>query len=159
MKLLYFTAVLLLSFSAFSQDQIQYDNGTFSRNGEEISYEEIYDLTIYYKVGKRDLDKALKYNYLSTVKRGRLRQNLALIAGISYIGIGFVIWHPWDPNDTQGFIFDEGDFDPLGQTSVAIGTPLVVYGISKAGPREKADKAFKSTALKLNRAILLEKSQ
>ena len=158
MKLLYFTTVLLLSLSAFSQDQIQYDNGTFSRNGEEISYEEIYELTNYYKVGKRDLDKALIYNYLSTLKTGQLRYNLALIAGIAYIGIGFVIWHPWDPNDTQGFIFDEGDFDPLGQTSVAIGTSLVVYGISKAGPSKKADKAFKSTALKLNEAILFEKS-
>ena len=158
MKLMCITTLLLLSLSAFSQDQIQYDNGTFSRNGEEISYQEINDLTMYYKVGKRDLNKALRYNYLSTVKRGRLRNNLALIAGVTYIGIGFVIWHPWDPNDTQGFVFDEGDFDPLGQTSVAIGTAFVVYGISKAGLREKADKAFKSTALKLNEAILLEQS-
>lgn len=113
MKLLYLTTVLLLSLSAFSQDQIQYYNGTFSRNGEEISYEEIYELTNYYKVGKRDLDKALRYNYLSTSKTGQLRDNLALIAGIAYIGIGFVIWHPWDPNDTQGFIFDEGDYEGL----------------------------------------------
>ena len=45
MKLLTILAAFLLSFSAFSQDIIEYNQGTFSRNGEELSIEQIEKLT------------------------------------------------------------------------------------------------------------------
>jgi hypothetical protein len=46
MKLLTTIAAVLISLSAFSQDYIEYDNGTFTQNGEELSMEQINDLTV-----------------------------------------------------------------------------------------------------------------
>ena len=47
MKLLTAIAAFLLSFYAFSQELIEYNPGTFSRNGEEMSREQIEKLTKY----------------------------------------------------------------------------------------------------------------
>lgn len=58
MKLLTTIAALLLSFSAFSQDIIVYSQGTFSRNGEELSIEQIESLTKQIK-GRRYAQKLL----------------------------------------------------------------------------------------------------
>ena len=53
MKLLTTIAALLISISAYSQDLIEYDNGTFSQNGEELSLKQINDMTISYNFGKK----------------------------------------------------------------------------------------------------------
>ena len=45
MKLLTTIAAVLISISAYSQDFIEYDNGIFTQNGEELSMEQINDLT------------------------------------------------------------------------------------------------------------------
>ena len=45
MKLLTTIVALLLSLLAFSQDLIEYNQGTFSSNGEELSIEQIENLT------------------------------------------------------------------------------------------------------------------
>ena len=45
MKLLTAIAAFLLSFYAFSQELIEYNQGTFSRSGEELSIEQIEKLT------------------------------------------------------------------------------------------------------------------
>lgn len=59
MKLLTTIAAVLISVSAFSQDLILYHDGTFSQNGEEISLEQITNMTMTYNVGKKDLLKRL----------------------------------------------------------------------------------------------------
>tara|TARA_B100001939_G_scaffold345478_1_gene362114 strand:- start:61 stop:525 length:465 start_codon:yes stop_codon:yes gene_type:complete len=149
MKLLTTLAALLISFSAFSQDLIEYNEGKFSRNdGEELSLKQISDMTISYNVGHRELVKAVKLS-----GRSNLVNNLKILAGCSYIGLGFTFWRPWNPNDTQGFVFDEGDFDELGQFFVVVGTPLLFHGILSHSPQQKADKYFNSVALQLNEAI------
>ena len=51
MKLLTVLSAFLLSFSAFGQDLIQYDEGTFSRNGENLSLEQVGGLIEEYQVG------------------------------------------------------------------------------------------------------------
>ena len=51
MKLLSTITALLLSFLAFSQDLIEYNYGTYSKNGEELSIEEVEQLTKELKFG------------------------------------------------------------------------------------------------------------
>ena len=59
MKLLTTIAAVLISVSAFSQDLILYHDGTFSQNGEEITLEQITNMTMTYNVGKKRLAKAV----------------------------------------------------------------------------------------------------
>ncbi len=58
MKLLTTIVALLLSLLAFSQDLIEYNQGTFSSNGEELSIEQIENLTKQIK-GRRYAQKLL----------------------------------------------------------------------------------------------------
>ena len=51
MKLLTIIAAVLISISAYSQDYVEYDKGTFTQNGEQLSMEQIDDLTKRYNVG------------------------------------------------------------------------------------------------------------
>ena len=50
MKLLTTIAAVLISISAFSQDYVEYDNGTFTQNGEEISIDRVGELMKQYRV-------------------------------------------------------------------------------------------------------------
>jgi len=50
MKLLTTIAAVLISISAFSQDLVEYDNGTFTQNGEEISIDRVGELMKQYRV-------------------------------------------------------------------------------------------------------------
>ena len=84
MKLLTTIAALLLSFSAFSQDLIEYNQGTFSRNGEELSIEQIESLTKRIK-GRRYAQKLLnKGKRANKTANNRLHRNsnAIIIAGI-----------------------------------------------------------------------------
>ncbi len=153
MKLHTTIAAVLISISAFSQDYIEYDNGTFTQNGEELSLKQINDMTISYNVGKKRLARAVKLKFASTSSQAKFLNSISTSVGYIYIGLGFTIWWPWSPNDRQGFIFNEGDFDILGQISVVIGTALVLRGKYNMGPLEKADKNFSLVAQQLNEAI------
>jgi hypothetical protein len=81
MKLLATITALLLSFSAFSQDLIEYNQGTFSRNVEELSIQEVEQLTKELNVGwyaKRCLNKGKRAN---NIANNRLHRNsVAVIA-------------------------------------------------------------------------------
>ena len=50
MKLLSIIAAVLISISAYSQDYVEYKEGTFSRNGEELTMEQVLQLSRQYKV-------------------------------------------------------------------------------------------------------------
>ena len=153
MKLLTTIAAVLISVSAYSQDLIEYDNGTFSQNGEELSLKQINDMTINYNVGKKRLARAVKLKFASASSQAKFLNSISTSVGYIYIGLGFTIWWPWNPNDQQGFIFNEGDFDILGQISVVLGTALVLHGKYNMGPLEKADKNFSLVAQQLNEAL------
>ncbi len=62
MKLLTTIAAVLISISAYSQDLIEYDNGTFTQNGEELSMEQIDDLTLLHKAGRGNVRRGNKFN-------------------------------------------------------------------------------------------------
>ena len=52
MKLLTIMVALLISFSASSQDLIEYRDFKFYQNGEEISFDEVTELLKEYRVAK-----------------------------------------------------------------------------------------------------------
>ena len=62
MKLLTTIAAVLISISAFSQDYIEYDNGTFSKNGKELSMEQIDDLTVLHQAGRGNFRRGNYFN-------------------------------------------------------------------------------------------------
>ena len=62
MKLLTTIAAVLISISAFSQDYVEYDNGTFTQNGEELSMEQIKDLTVLHKAGRGNVRKGNRFD-------------------------------------------------------------------------------------------------
>ena len=78
---------------------------------------------------------------------------MKIAAGYVCIGMGFTIWWPWNPNDEDYFLYNEGDFDIIGQASVVTGTALILHGKYSLKPLEKADKNFSLVALQLNEAI------
>jgi hypothetical protein len=153
MKLLTTIVAVLISISAFSQDLIEYDNGTFTQNGEELSMEQVSDMTINYNVGKRRLAKAIKLRYAGRINTSKNLNRVKIVAGSHFIGIGFTIWWPWNPNDEYYYLYNEGDFDIIGIVSVATGTALILNGIYSLKPLEKADKYFSLVAQQLNEAI------
>ena len=73
MKLLTTIAAVLISISAYSQDLIKYENGTFSQNGEELSMEQIDDLTLLHQAGRGNFWRGFSFNRMH--KDGDLRIN------------------------------------------------------------------------------------
>jgi len=80
MKLLTTIAAVLISISAFSQDYVEYDNGTFSQNGEELSLEQIKHLTLRYQTGIGDFRKGNYFN----------RMHMDGDRGIGYTAANFI---------------------------------------------------------------------
>ena len=64
MKLLTTIAAVLLSVSAFSQDYIEYENGTFTQNGEELSMEQITVLTVLHKAGRGNIRRGNRFDLM-----------------------------------------------------------------------------------------------
>lgn len=159
MKLLITIAAVLISITSFSQDLILYHNGTFSQNGEEISLEQITNMTMTYNVGKKALAKAVKLRYASSSFEGREQTRTNIAAGLVTIGIGFAIWQPWNPNDQYGYIANEGDFDIIGIGFVAGGSIFLATGSKNSSPLEKANKHFGRVAWELNQAIIAANQQ
>lgn len=159
MKLLTTIAAVLISISAFSQDLILYQDGTFSQNGEEISLEQITNMTMTFNVGKKRLAKAVKLRYASSSFQGREQTRTNIAVGLVTIGIGFAIWQPWNPNDQYGYIANEGDFDIIGIGFVAGGSVLLAIGSENSSPLEKANEHFAWVAWELNQAIIAANEQ
>ena len=81
MKLLTTIAAVLISISAFSQDYVEYNEGGFSMNGEELSMEQIYDLTILHKAGKSNVRRGNRFDRM--YEDGDLR---ILNNGLNFVG-------------------------------------------------------------------------
>ena len=64
MKLLTTIAAVLISISAFSQDYVEYNEGTFTQNGEELSMEQIDDLTVFHKAGRGDFRRGNRFDLM-----------------------------------------------------------------------------------------------
>ena len=76
MKLLTTIAAVLISISAFSQDYVEYNEGVFSRNGEELSMEQIKDLTVLHKSGRRNFRRGNRFIRLDKNQNYRITNNI-----------------------------------------------------------------------------------
>ena len=158
MKLLTTIAAVLISISAFSQNFIEYDKGTFTHNGEELSMQQIDDLTLLHKAGRGNVRRANRFGRM--YKDGDLRINnnsLNLLGGAASGAAGglFVF---------TGYIsfFFYGDYScPTCWGVITTGTGLSVVSykafsrIASSPERclRKRDKEFNKVAEKINQAI------
>ena len=98
MKLLTIMAALLISFSAFSQDLIEYRDFKFYQNGAEISIEEVTELTKEYGVSKVAFrqgrrDYAASQNSLIMTRRNLTNGTLTILCyggAFSSFAIGYL---------------------------------------------------------------------
>jgi len=167
MKLLTTIAALLLSFSAFSQDLIEYRDFKFYQNGVEISFEEVTELTKKYGVAKvafRQGRRDFAASQNTSRARGRNLINGILAystgaGGIGCIGIGAI--------QLNGGLFGDSEYHPASYitffTLGAISTGCMTYYGSllstKKKFRKRADRKFSKTAQKLNEAVQLGKKK
>ena len=165
MKLLTIMAALLISFSAFSQDLIEYRDFKFYQNGAEISIEEVTELTKEYGVSKVAFrqgrrDYAASQNSLIMTRRNLTNGTLTILCyggAFSSFAIGYL-------QATGGF---SGNADPAyyipSFTLGTISTGGMIYYFSllntKEGFKKRADKKLSQTAQKLNEAIQSGKSE
>ena len=162
MKLLATIAALLLSFSAFSQDYIEYRDFKFFHNGAEISFEDVSELTYTYGVAKTDFKRGMD-NYAIS-QQGKLRaRGRNLING--YLTIGGC----W--GSLLGFAFgielvEDGVFPIISgivfiasAASAGIALNSARYLGTKKEFGKRADNNFSDTAQQLNEVIQLGKSQ
>ena len=155
MKLLTTIAAVLISISAFSQDLIEYDNGTFTHNGEELSMEQINDLTVLHKAGKGNVRRGYKFNEMHKANiylRGT-NNTLYFLGGAAtgYVGgIGVFL----------SYILMYDDY--LLAAGIVIVPTTVLCAVSCAafsritfreGCLRRRDKQFNKVADKLNEAI------
>ena len=162
MKLLTTIAAVLISISAYSQDYIEYGNGTFTQNGVQLSMQQIDDLTVLHKVGKSNVRRGINFDLM--YKDVDLRMNndgLNFIGGAAtgFLGVPFVLFG----GALIGFEIRTTDLYSLGQGALLLvpGTGLCVVSyrafsritISPEGCLRKRDKQFNKVADKINQAI------
>ena len=160
MKLLTTIVAVLISISAFSQDYVEYDNGTFTQNGEELSMEQINDLTELHKAGKGNVRRGINFDEMhkNPYLRG-VNNTFHLVggAGGTFVGgytglVGLIL-------TTGGFYIES--VPVIGVPIIAAGTGLCIVSfrafsritISKNGCLRKRDKEFNKVADKLIEAI------
>ena len=161
MKLLTILAAFLLSFSAFSQDIIEYNQGTFSRNGEELSIEQIENLTKQIK-GRRYAQKLLNEGRKANKRaNNRLYRNSVAVITAGMGGLA----------SYNGFLMSDLskqlDWKVLQKTFYGIGivmipsTALLAINFSRQDYWiNQRDDCFTRLAKKLNQAAMqAEKSQ
>ena len=167
MKLLTTIAALTLSFSAFSQDLIEYRDFKFYQNGSEISFEEVTELTKEFGVAKLAFRQGRRHYAASENKTLAIGRNIihGAVAFSAGIGAGSMVvagilnitgsWPASPPNDPV-----------YGTILVSLGsipTGIMIHNArllsTKKKFKKRADKKFHKTAQKLNEAIQLGKSQ
>tara|TARA_B100000927_G_scaffold140181_1_gene113137 strand:- start:344 stop:832 length:489 start_codon:yes stop_codon:yes gene_type:complete len=162
MKLLATIAALLLSFSAFSQDYIEYRDFKFYHNGAEISFEDVSELTYTYGVAKTDFKRGMD-NYAIS-QQGKLRargRNLIngylTISGCCVSLLGFAVGQELVEDGVFPII--SGTVFTLSTISAGIALNSARYLGTKKEFGKRADNNFSDTAQQLNEVIQLGKSQ
>ena len=154
MKLLTTIAAVLISISAFSQDYVEYNEGVFSMNGEELSMQQIDDLTLLHKAGRGNFRRGMNFEQRHKNGNQHLINN-----GLYFLG-----------GAATGFVGGYGVL--LGGLLIVIeetlGGPVLVAGaglcvvsgkafssivLSKEMYLPKRDYQFKKVAIKINKAI------
>ena len=161
MKLLSTIAAVLISISAYSQDYIEYGNGTFTQNGVQLSMQQIDDLTVLHKVGKSNVRRGINFDRMYKDVDLRMDNNGLNFIGGAASGVvgGFGV--------LMGGLFAyvslwSWDGDYAGPSILLVpgaGLSAVSYkafsriALSPEGCLKKRDKQFNKVAYKLNEAI------
>jgi hypothetical protein len=156
MKLLTTIAAVLISISAFSQDYVEYNEGTFTQNGEELSMEQVKDLTVLHKAGRGNVRRANRFISFHKNQNYRIANNIgSLVAGSAagFFGVPSALLG----GITIPYWVEEPGLAPL----FLLGTGLCAVSykafsriaLSPAGCLRKRDKEFYKVADKLNEAI------
>ena len=167
MKLLTTIAAVLISISAFSQDYIEYDNGTFTQNGEELSMEQVKDLVNHFNVGGTNFRRAKKCLRLAQKRNPGGRNTLNRIGGVA-AGFASPIFFLLGAD----FLIDGGNefpyfyHPPTGYAFIALGTvstSTAEYFISNIGNKQtfelRADKKLKKVSHQLNKKAVKKLNQ
>jgi len=155
MKLLTTIAAVLISISAYSQDLIQYENGTFSQNGEELSMEQIDDLTLLHQAGRGDFWRGFRFNRMHKDGDLRINNNTANFLKGAVTGLAGV------PAALVGSSFIGVGIGGIGALFLVPGAGLCAVSYeafsriasSPEGCLRKRDKQFNKVADKINQAI------
>ena len=157
MKLLTTIAAVLISVSAYSQDLVEYENGTFSKKGEQLSMEQIDDLIVLHKAGMGNFRRGNTFNRMYKDGDLRIYNNTANFIGGAASGAagGFGVL-------LTGLVVAEGGFIPgvfpvlLGATTGLCAVSYKAFSrivLSKKGCLKRRDKKFNKIADKINQAI------
>ncbi|MDC3399816.1 hypothetical protein OAW78_00645 [Schleiferiaceae bacterium] len=160
MKLLTTIAAVLISISAYSQDLIEYDNGTFTQNGEELSMEQIDDLTLLHKAGRGNVRKGNRFDHMYKDRDLLSNNGLNAIGGVATGfcgGIGVLVvaytevrWIYRDASEKARYVLGVGTVTGLCVVSYKA---FSMIALSLEGCLRKRDKEFYKVADKLNEAI------
>ena len=153
MKLLTTIAAVLISISAFSQDLIEYDNGNFTQNGEELSMEQVKDLIVLHKAGRGNVRRANRFIRFHNNQNYRIANNIGNLAVGSvtvFFGVQFVHFAVFGLEWAGAAV------------ALGVGTGLCAVSykafsriaLSPAGCLRKRDKEFYKVADKINQAIV-----
>ena len=154
MKLLTTIAAVLISISAFSQNFIEYDKGTFTHNGEELSMQQIDDFTLLHKAGRVNFRRGMYFDQIHKNGNQHLINN-----GLYFLG-----------GAATGFVGGAGVLvggllivfeETLGAPVLAAGAGLCIVSgkafssivLSKEMYLPKRDYQFKKVADKINEAV------
>ena len=151
---------LLLSFTAFSQNLIEYQDFRFYHDGVEISFEEIQQLTTSYGVAKADFRQGRRdYAASQSISRARGRNLInGSIAYTSGVGACFAILSGiyWE----NAYFFNDQTnpiFSYTAYTSAAvlahISSRYTALLATKKKFKRRADRKFMETTEKLNAAV------
>ena len=152
MKLLSTIAAVLISISAYSQNFIEYDKGTFTQNGEELIMEQINDLTILHKAGRVNFRRGNRLIRLHKNQNYRITNNIgSFVVGSAagFIGVPLV---------AAGVDFLFAPFLGLGTGLCVVSYKAFSRITSYQMCLPRRDKQFKKVADKINEAEAIQSS-
>ena len=160
MKLLTTIGAFLISFSAFSQDYIEYNDGQFSRAGNTISFEEVSELTNRYGVAKADFRQGRR-DYAASQSISRARGRNLINGSIAYTsgmgaGLAFLTGFYWENadyfNDQNNLVFSFTAYTSAAVLA-CISSKYTALLATKRKFKRRADRKFMETTEKLNVAV------
>ena len=170
MKLLTTIAAVLISISAYSQDEaywavidyVEYDNGTFTQNGEQLSMEQIYDLTVLHKAGRGNVRRGNRFDRMHKNRNLRFKNNgLNALGGAASGFVGVVFFVAGGEEAYWAVIDRDGELLGYITSNLGLGTGFCAVSykafsriaLSPAGCLWKKQKEFHKVADKLNEVI------
>ena len=157
MKLLTTIAAVLISISAYSQDYVEYDKGTFTQNGEQLSMEQIYDLTVLHKVGRSNVRRGINFDEMQKDKYLRSVNNTANFIGgaaTGFVGSVSVLVSSFLASYYRDWTYINTLFSGAGTGLYVVSYKAFSRIASKDMCLPRRDKQFNKVADKINQAIV-----